>query len=297
VNPSYKLEFGVRHLAMLFGAISLVVVGAIAIHFWQLKSAESHVRELQALAASQKAKLKAIDAKAGQLSSEIRRLEKQNAEIRRAIGIQTPGRRATTRAVGNRRTTSFRSVEFHLARVAIESERARTDSVELRGLVTRVLNLRRLETIARVQMLARIPSLVPAGNGEIASTFGYRTVPYPEFHRGVDLEADYGDTVRAAAKGVVAFAGWDGGYGKRIDIDHGNGLHTWYCHLSRIGVHEGESVTKGEPIAAVGSTGEATGPHLHYQVMRNGNPVDPTPFLLGQGARVLGLGTFGPRQR
>ena len=281
---------------MLCAAVLLVLVGAIGVHVWQLKNAESRVRELQALATAQKEKLKTIDARAGQLSSEIRRLEKQNAEIRRAIGIQAPGRQTSTRA-GNRHATSFRAVESHLARVALESKRAQAESLELRRLVRTVLNLHRMETIARVQMLARIPSLVPAGSGEIASAFGYRTVPYPEFHRGVDLEADHGDTVRAAAKGVVAFAGWDGGYGNKIDIDHGNGLHTWYCHLSRVDVHEGESVTKGEPIAAVGSTGEATGPHLHYQVMRNGNPVDPTPFLQGQGARVLGLGTFGPVRR
>jgi murein DD-endopeptidase MepM/ murein hydrolase activator NlpD len=146
-------------------------------------------------------------------------------------------------------------------------------------------------------MLAAIPSLVPAGSGGIASGFGWRSSPWPEFHKGVDLEADYGETVRASANGTVAFAGWDGGFGNKVDIDHGNGLHTWYAHLSRITVHEGQTVRKGEPIAKVGSTGEATGPHLHYQVMRDGNPIDPRPFLDGQGAKVLGLDTSGPLRR
>jgi murein DD-endopeptidase MepM/ murein hydrolase activator NlpD len=86
----------------------------------------------------------------------------------------------------------------------------------------------------------------------------------------------------------VVAAGWDdGGYGNKVDIDHGNGYHTWYAHLSRIDVRAGERVYKGESIAAVGSTGFSTGPHLHYQVMRNGTPVDPSPFLHGVPSNVL----------
>ncbi|HLI96988.1 MAG TPA: M23 family metallopeptidase, partial [Candidatus Baltobacteraceae bacterium] len=101
------------------------------------------------------------------------------------------------------------------------------------------------------------------------------------------LGADYGDVVRAAAAGTVVSADWDGGYGEKIDIDHGNGYHTWYAHLSKIEVQDGQFVHKGEEIGLVGSTGYSTGPHLHYQVMLNGQAVDPTPYLDGVPAKVL----------
>ena len=86
----------------------------------------------------------------------------------------------------------------------------------------------------------------------------------------------------------MATAGWDpGGFGIKVDIDHGNGYHTWYAHLSRVTVAAGQHVTKGEPIALIGSTGESTGPHLHYQVMYQGQAIDPLPFLNGVPPKVL----------
>jgi murein DD-endopeptidase MepM/ murein hydrolase activator NlpD len=152
----------------------------------------------------------------------------------------------------------------------------------------RVLNMRRLEDLARARVLAAIPSVNPAGAGVgIRSPFGWRVDPWPEFHQGVDLDADYGDPVRAAAAGTVVAAAYDGGYGNKVDIDHGNGYHTWYCHLSRIDVQPGQYVMKAEHIALVGSTGESTGPHLHYQVMLDGHAVDPTPYLNGVPEEVL----------
>ena len=292
-----KLELGRRELALIVGLAFIFFAGAVGMHALELRAAGQHVAQLEAVGAQQKAKLGAIDAQASRLAVELRRLERQNAEIRHAIGIGSTKRRSSTHAMGPHRVTSFVGVESRLARVARDSERARKDTLELRRLVARVLNLRRLEAIARVEMLARVPSIVPAGNGEIASSFGFRTSPFPEFHRGVDLAADYGDVVRAAAKGTVVWAGWDGGYGKEIEIDHGNGIRTWYCHLSRIAVVDGQSVVKGAPIGAVGSTGEATGPHLHYQVMEDGKAIDPAPFLEGRGAKILSLDTSGTLRR
>ena len=99
--------------------------------------------------------------------------------------------------------------------------------------------------------------------------------------------ADWGTAVHAAAAGTVASAGWDGGFGIKVDIDHGNGYHTWYAHLSRVIVVSGRDVAKGAPIAYSGATGEATGPHLHYQVMYEGRAIDPAPFLNGVPAAVM----------
>ena len=160
-------------------------------------------------------------------------------------------------------------------------------AARMRRLPLRVLNMRRLAQIARAHMLASIPSINPAGKAAVVGCYCYRSSPTAEFHAGVDLDANYGDVVRASAAGTVVAADYDGGYGLKVDIDHGNGYHTWYAHLSRADVHLGERVTKAQPIALVGSSGRSTGPHLHYQVMRNGQAIDPEPFLRGIPPQVL----------
>ena len=118
--------------------------------------------------------------------------------------------------------------------------------------------------------------------GRITSRFGPRVHPvlgYRRFHAGVDFGAPYGTRITAADSGKVIFAGWYGGYGNSVIIDHGGGLTTLYAHASRLNVREGQAVTKGQSIAAIGSTGLSTGPHLHFEVRRNGNPIDPMGFL------------------
>ncbi|MBV8722831.1 MAG: peptidoglycan DD-metalloendopeptidase family protein [Candidatus Eremiobacteraeota bacterium] len=118
--------------------------------------------------------------------------------------------------------------------------------------------------------------------GTITSPFGWRSNPFggsPEFHQGLDIAAPTGTTVAAAAGGTVIMAQWYGGYGNYILIDHGGGYSTGYGHLSAIYVSSGQTVTRGQAIGAVGSTGQSTGPHLHFEVRINGKPVDPAPRL------------------
>jgi len=118
--------------------------------------------------------------------------------------------------------------------------------------------------------------------GEVTSGFGWRMHPilgYQRFHSGIDFGADYGTTINAADNGTVIFAGWYGGYGNAVIIDHGGGITTLYGHTSEIYVSEGQAVQRGQAIAAVGSTGLSTGPHLHFEVRQNGDPVDPAAYL------------------
>jgi murein DD-endopeptidase MepM/ murein hydrolase activator NlpD len=118
--------------------------------------------------------------------------------------------------------------------------------------------------------------------GTITSPFGWRSNPFggaPEFHQGLDIAAPSGTTVTAAAAGTVIMAQWYGGYGNYILIDHGGGYSTGYGHLSAIYVSSGQSVQRGQAIGAVGSTGQSTGPHLHFEVRIAGKPVDPAPRL------------------
>ena len=284
----YRLAFTRRHLMLLGAALLLALLGAAGFHTYQLHVAEANVRELQSLTAEQQTKLQSIDKQADALANQLKAVQKENAEIKRLIGADrgSKNQHAFVAPSEAPRRADFAALQARLRSLARASAATQDDANRLQRVAMRVLNLRRLASIARERMIASIPSLNPV-NGAIAAGYGWRTDPWPEFHKGVDLAADYGDTVRASAAGTVVSATWDGGFGLKVDIDHGNGYHTWYAHLSRVAVSAGARVTKGEPIAFVGSTGESTGPHLHYQVMYEGNAIDPQPFLNGVPAKVL----------
>ena len=116
----------------------------------------------------------------------------------------------------------------------------------------------------------------------VSSNFGWRTHPISgkkSFHDGVDIAASHGTGVYAYSAGTVSFAGWNGGYGKVIYIDHGNGLQTRYAHLSAISVRVGERVSAGEKLGAVGSTGNSTGAHLHFEVLKYGSLKNPFNYI------------------
>jgi murein DD-endopeptidase MepM/ murein hydrolase activator NlpD len=142
-------------------------------------------------------------------------------------------------------------------------------------------------TRAQVDRLNRVLALVPyrkpvVGDVEFTSGFGIRTDPFlgrPAMHTGLDFRAAMGDPVRATANGKVVSSGWAGGYGRMVEIDHGNGLSTRYGHLSEIDVKVGDPIKIGQVIGAVGSTGRSTGPHLHYETRIDGEAVDPQKFL------------------
>jgi murein DD-endopeptidase MepM/ murein hydrolase activator NlpD len=114
------------------------------------------------------------------------------------------------------------------------------------------------------------------GKREIISNFGFRGF---RNHSGVDIYGKTGDPIVASRSGIVAFSGWSGEYGKCIIIDHGNGIQTLYAHASKLLVKTGNSVYKGQEIAKVGTTGNANGAHLHFQVMLNGTPKNPKKYL------------------
>lgn len=131
--------------------------------------------------------------------------------------------------------------------------------------------------------LVAVPLRRPvSGEIDMSSTFGMRIDPFvgrPAMHTGIDFRGDVGEAVRATAIGTVASAGWSGGYGKMVEIDHGNGFATRYGHLSEIVVQVGEKVRLGQVVGRMGSTGRSTGPHLHYETRTDGEAVDPQRFL------------------
>ena len=146
--------------------------------------------------------------------------------------------------------------------------------------------LGRLDTVRR--HARRLPIGVPAPGREITSRFGNRRDPFLgrlAFHSGMDFRTPTGTPIYSTGSGIVVHAGRNGGYGKMVEIDHGNGITTRYAHLSAVEVREGDRVISGGRIGRSGSTGRSTGPHLHYEVRRNGNAVDPMRFL--KAARKL----------
>ena len=140
--------------------------------------------------------------------------------------------------------------------------------------------------------LAAAPVHMPiAGAFRQSSGYGNRKDPFTgrmAYHSGLDFAAATGSTVLAAAEGVVSFVGTRSGYGKVVEVRHASGLVTRYAHLSAQLAREGQQVTTGTPIARVGSTGRSTGPHLHFEIRRNDQAVDPKPFL-DAGKRLLAL--------
>ena len=138
------------------------------------------------------------------------------------------------------------------------------------------------DTRALSRALEKLPLGQPTAAGERSSGFGVRPDPFthrPAYHSGLDFRGAYATPVYATGPGVVSFTGVRSGYGNVVEVDHGGGLKTRYAHLSRILVRPGQRVAVGERIAAMGSTGRSTGPHLHYEVWVNGRAQNPGRFL------------------
>lgn len=157
-----------------------------------------------------------------------------------------------------------------------------------RQLTDRERQFRVLEDLlvaSRLQKEVR-PTGWPVENGWISSLFGVRTDPFSgrlTRHEGMDFAAPAGTDVDAVASGMVTYAGPSTGYGNLVQINHGNGYSTRYGHNSKVLVHVGDKITRGQVVARVGSTGRSTGPHVHFEVLYNGEPVDPQIYI--QAAR------------
>jgi murein DD-endopeptidase MepM/ murein hydrolase activator NlpD len=150
-------------------------------------------------------------------------------------------------------------------------------------------------TLGIRDVVQALPTLRPTNpNIRFSSGFGYRIHPIHgsrRLHAGIDMAAPIGEPIFAAGSGVVQSAGWGGGYGNLIQVDHGNGVLTRYAHLSQIKVTPGQPVSKGTLIGLMGTTGASTGSHLHFETRIHGSPVNPACFLLA-GDRIAGVQTI-----
>ena len=141
-----------------------------------------------------------------------------------------------------------------------------------------------LQNLIMTRELARqiVPGGRPVESGYISSLYGQRTDPFDgnqASHHGIDFAAVAGTQVLAVADGIVSHTGSDGGYGRLVEITHGNGYITRYAHNAKLLVKPGQTVKRGDPIALMGSTGRSTGPHVHFEVLRDGRPMNPLSFV------------------
>ncbi|RPI13510.1 MAG: M23 family metallopeptidase [Ignavibacteriae bacterium] len=138
------------------------------------------------------------------------------------------------------------------------------------------------ESVVFLKTLTSLPIGLPY-DGKMSSEYGLRSNPFGgrggEFHPGIDFKGPYGDAVYATGEGIVEDNDWNGGYGNAVVINHKFGLTTLYGHLSKVNVNKGDKVRAGDLIGFIGSTGRSTGPHLHYEIRKNGDDIDPNPFL------------------
>lgn len=141
-----------------------------------------------------------------------------------------------------------------------------------------------IRILSLIVLLLLLPNMALAM--EVTSPFGWRTHPISgdsRFHSGVDIGGDYGDAIASVMPGTVSFAGWYDGYGQYVSIWHEDGSETAYAHCAELYVNAGDPVNAGQTIAALGSTGNSTGPHLHLEYLVHGVPIDPLPILMAAG--------------
>ncbi|MEX0955856.1 MAG: M23 family metallopeptidase [Rhizobiaceae bacterium] len=159
--------------------------------------------------------------------------------------------------------------------IAVDDKRAFDTRVEaLDEALTRLEGLKKKATL--------LPIHSPAPGYAISSTFGVRRDPIlktPAMHAGLDFRVPSGRSVRATGRGTIIAAGWNGGYGRMVEIDHGDGLTTRYAHMSKISVKQGDTVERGTELGKVGSSGRSTGSHLHYEIRRGGTAINPLRFI------------------
>jgi murein DD-endopeptidase MepM/ murein hydrolase activator NlpD len=244
----------------------------------QLEYAESIARRDQQIASSVAAARRRV-AVERQRTDEIRREEERTTA---AVDEQAQEQRAALTELVRRRDELVGAEADRQALLDKIQEQRKGAQEELDVLQRESARL--ADRIRAAQSGSSIASAAPASSsgfiwpvsGPITSPFGWR---WGRMHEGIDIGVGFGTPIHAAAAGTVIWAGWMGGYGNLVVIDHGGGISTAYGHQQRIYVHVGQHVVQGQTIGEVGSTGHSFGPHLHFEVRVNGNPVDPLGYL------------------
>lgn len=276
---------------IIVAAISLFLAGGAGIGYVMLKKlSETQTPWVQKLVISSQKnesdsahemtqqRLTAMAVKVGEMQAQVMRLEALGERVARVAGIKKeelnfdhkPARGGPL-IPGKSLPLSMEDIQVELAKLSIALDDKADQLTVMDSLLAR-------EQVRR----AALPSGLPVNGGYFSSNFGWRLDPFTgerALHEGVDFMADLGTPIKAAAGGVVVYSDIHAGYGNMIEIDHGNGLISRYAHASKRLVKVGDVVLRGQKIGEVGSTGRSTGPHLHFEVLFNGTPQNPTRYL------------------
>ncbi|HKJ68560.1 MAG TPA: M23 family metallopeptidase [bacterium] len=215
----------------------------------------------------------------------LRHLEQRDRAVRTYAGISGIGQDLREIGIGGTRYDRTREYDYLLS----SEEPSITDLQIITDSLTSKIKLEdhsyaELDSLVKAKQdhLTSMPAIRLVYSRDFTDGFGYRSDPFTRrrrFHYGLDISADRGDPVLAAEEGAVEYASWKYGYGRMVRIDHGQGYETIYAHNSELLVQPDDQVRRGDTIALAGNSGRSTGPHLHYEVLKNGNPVDPLNFF------------------
>lgn len=273
----------IKVAAVALGCVLAVGIASFAHYQTTIHSANEERQELAVLRASreqQEQKIAQLAKATAEVQQEMSQLNQLEGDVRRALNAEDTSEtsrsgvhRAGEEHYDGKGGPVVQTVDQLLQQTATLKQEIQTREERLAGM--------RDDLTVRNERVAATPSIWPA-NGDVTSRFGGRQSPFgygSDWHPGIDIANSYGSPIVATADGVVTSAGWNGGYGLFVEIEHGNGISTAYGHSSQLAVQAGQTVKKGDVIAYMGSTGASTGPHVHYEVRVNGRQVNPADFL------------------
>ena len=288
VTRTVKLSLGsLRMIAVGAGAAIAVLAAASVLSVYTLMNGQMHEAETAQLREAnriQQEQILQVSKKAAALQQDLDNLHRSEDGLRALVGAPpaaadevTPVQEQPAESTGGAPhdlTTAELGEALEMIEARMETRRS---SLDLLAQTMRA-NFPGAAAYSLDEAAHTVPSIWPT-SGYVSSPYGLRWNG-TEFHQGIDIAAETGTPIVATADGVVTAAGWDGsGYGNMVDIDHGDGIVTRYGHASAVAVTPGQTVRRGQVIAYVGSTGYSTGPHLHYEVRVNGQPVNPAGYL------------------
>lgn len=279
INTAVLVCIAVFMLVLLLG--SLLLAG----NAYRQGTLEHQLREKEKILAKQEETIVDLVNTVRLVQNDFARVQQFNTQLRLMAGLDK--KFVPANSVGGDSSTTFDAeyLPLHRQELLTQKIRAFLKQIESSVRLEEVQQQELLQVLSdRRDLLASTPSTWPV-KGRISSSFGMRSSPFQRgvnFHRGLDIAAPLGTPVYAPAKGVVAFAGIQSGYGNVIFVKHRAGISTRYGHLSKILVKEGQKVERGDVIGLVGNTGRSTGPHLHYEVRVGGVSVNPMKYIVGR---------------
>lgn len=273
------VKYALTGLASLFLVVS-VTIGVLAHFAIQNEEQKQEIAEFKAVKQEQEQKIEKLQQMAEKNQQQLAYLSKLEDKVRTEMektGVELPPKSDATAYAGK-----GGPVSGNVSMVNIMMEQEKNIQIQASLKAKDLENL--LSTIENENYRREVtPSQWPTEGGYISSPFGGRANPFDgysrDWHPGIDIANDYGAPVYASASGYVERAGWYGGYGRYVRLNHDYGYETAYGHMSSIAVSNGEFVKKGQVIGYVGSSGYSTGPHLHFEVLKYGEQINPSKLM------------------